>query len=645
MKNIAITTLLSFAGFFALAQPASYSTASIPDSLLKNAHAVVRYYDAYYKITSPEEYALIEKLAVTVLDEKGKKYSDLKEPYSKWFSIESAFGTLYNKEGVAVAHTKKKDIIDVAQFGESFVDDDRIKIHSFGNQPYPYTTVYEVEKRFKTTLFIRSWDPIPGPHCSLEQASLHIDYPLGFPLRYKTIKLTEQPTVKSVHILNYNHDEKHNEMALSLWNVKATIEADDFTAAVDQRLPSLTLVADSFSIFGYSGSMATWKDMGLFFYNLNKDRDILTPQVKAAVHQLIDTCRNDKSKIKVLYNYLQKNTRYVSIQMGIGGWQTFDAVFVCEKKYGDCKALSNFMHALLKEAGITSYAAKVKAGRTNRTIIDEHFPAHFSNHIIVCVPLRDDTTWLECTSPDLPAGYLGEFTSNRNVLLNTPQGGVFVKTPNYGLETNILKRKAELSLNENDELIGKVMKEFKGSFWENEYHQVINESTSNIDKHLNTSLGYKNYRVTQPVVEDFSKDGAPLLKEELQVAATTEATRSGNNLILSTGIFSSGSPVSSRADTVSSFFQLYKSAVIIDTVVINLNADYAFSTPFKETTSEYPFGSYSLNYSLLDKRRLIRTSTYTIKEGVYPADQFKNFRKQSNEAGSSSKSKIVLTKL
>ena len=59
---------------------------------------------------------------------------------------------------------------------------------------------------------------------------------------------------------------------------------------------------------------------------------------------------------------MQNNTRYISIQLGIGGWRPFEAAYVASKGYGDCKALSNYMYSLLKEAGILSYYTLVKAG-------------------------------------------------------------------------------------------------------------------------------------------------------------------------------------------------------------------------------------------------------------------------------------------
>ena len=96
--------------------------------------------------------------------------------------------------------------------------------------------------------------------------------------------------------------------------------------------------------------------------------------MKTKVKELVKNAPSQEEKIKVLYHYLQENMRYVSVQLGIGGWQTFDAKYVEENKYGDCKALTNFMKSMLKAADIEAYAALIKNGRN---VLDQEIDFDF----------------------------------------------------------------------------------------------------------------------------------------------------------------------------------------------------------------------------------------------------------------------------
>ena len=74
------------------------------------------------------------------------------------------------------------------------------------------------------------------------------------------------------------------------------------------------------------------------------------------------------------------------------------------------------MYSILKEAGIVSYYAVVRAGK-NANYITEDFPSQQFNHVILCVPVEKRFCLVECTSQTMPAGYLGDFTSDRYALL------------------------------------------------------------------------------------------------------------------------------------------------------------------------------------------------------------------------------------
>ena len=636
-KTLFLALLVTVFAQYACSQIQDFSVKGIPDSLLKNAHAVVRYYNEDYNIAGPDEFTIVKRVVVTVLDEKGKSYGNFEHYYGKGTTVKNINASLFDKNGKEIKSLKKNEVVDMAAFGISFVDDLRKKVHSFDCHDYPYTTDYEVEIQFNGTFSLPGWSPYFVGKVAVERASVRVEYPSSFPLRYKTYRLP-QPTIHTS-----DKPSENNWFELVMGGLKAPEEGDDFTPTSNTVIPSLVLAADTFSLLEHTGNMSTWQNFGRFIYQLNENRDVLTPEVKQLVHRMADTCKTNPQKIAVLYKYLQHNTRYVSIQLGIGGLQTFDAAFVCEKKYGDCKALSNFMKSLLKEAGIVSYAAIVSSGKSRFYHMDEDFPANVFNHVILCVPQGGDTTWLECTSPDMPAGYLGGFTANRKVLLITPEGGKVIKTPAYGAESNVLTRFAECTLNEKDELVANIRYNYMGAYWEDENRAVGGAGQSDINRHLNQMLGFANYTVNRSSIKNNNFFGLPSLIEELQVTATAEATRSGNKLILSTAMFPLNKSSISRTDTLSAHFQLHESFKIVDTVMIHLNGEYA-AEPFKDVSLEYPFGRYHLAYSLADKKTLIKTSEFITYAGIYPAAQFSDYRKLRNESVGTSRSKLILTK-
>ena len=197
----------------------------------------------------------------------------------------------------------------------------------------------------------------------------------------------------------------------------------------------------------YKHDFDSWEDLGDWIKLLNKDKDVLSDALKQKIHSLTDTLKDDYQKIKILYEFMQNNTRYVSIQYGIGGFRPFEAKYVYERGYGDCKALSNYMYSILKEAGIKAYYTLVKASKYNNII--KEFPASQFNHAIVCVPLKNnDTLWLENTSQKMPFAFNGDFTDDRDVLIISETPSV-VHTNIYTANNNRTINQIEASVSAN----------------------------------------------------------------------------------------------------------------------------------------------------------------------------------------------------
>ena len=180
-----------------------------------------------------------------------------------------------------------------------------------------------------------------------------------------------------------------------------------------------------FEFYGYPGDISSWKASivkSLSVRSAQRCVYIESRNDAEEIKKMTDTIKTDKAKAKFLYEYMQKNMRYVAIQLGIGGFKPFDANFVDQRKnMAIVEALSNYMYALLKAVNIPSYWAIIRRGE-NEYAADKDFPFHSFNHEILCVPyLRMIPPGLKCTdiaSVTMPFGMLDESTRNRNAFIS-----------------------------------------------------------------------------------------------------------------------------------------------------------------------------------------------------------------------------------
>ena len=211
--------------------------------------------------------------------------------------------------------------------------------------------------------------------------------------------------------------------------------------------------------------------------------------------------------------------QHVSIQLGIGGFKPFDAAFVDLKKYGDCKALTNYMEAMLdaKFLGIVSYPALVNA-EYNQQPVNPEFPHNSFTHVILCVPGNNDTTWLECTSKATVAGILGSFTENRNALLITPQGGKLVPTPKSNPAENTFHLTTKVNLKEDASGESESLLESKGEYKEEIIEYVLNEKKDDQKEYLVKRLGFSQpdqFDLTADQNDNFAKTSFKLSIEKV----------------------------------------------------------------------------------------------------------------------------------
>jgi hypothetical protein len=412
-----------------------------PD-LLKEADAVIRLSETVWEIESIGEGRLSEHLIVTIFNERGEElYGHLTVGYDKFTKITDISGKLYDASGKSLKKLKSTDIQD---FGYGVIGDDitdaRIKMAEFGKKAYayPYTIEFSYETRKRNMMFYPSWMPLADASAAVEHAVYTIKTPTGFKFRYK-----EYHGVPAVV-------KKTGGGDLYQWtmdNQPVVKKNDLYPLPLMERTPMVMAAPADFEIQDYQGNFNSWEDLSKFYYTLNAGRDALPTATIAEIKTVIKDAKSDREKVELIYKWMQARSRYVSIQLGIGGWQTIDAMTVAGKGYGDCKALTNFTLAALRSAGIICHAALIRAGEEEKIKAD--FPSSQFNHVIACAIVAKDTVWLECTDQTSRPNFMGTFTGGRHALLVMPQGGKLVSTIDYKSPQNIRKSKANVNLEES----------------------------------------------------------------------------------------------------------------------------------------------------------------------------------------------------
>jgi hypothetical protein len=635
LKKISLSSAAFFITLllFANGGDGEYAVFKIPSALLKNANVVKRMERISFEVVNKGEAVLKRKYAITVLNENGDDHAAFIAYYDKLHEIKNIEGALYDAAGKELKRLKNKQIIDITGSDDAnLIDDSRRKVHSFYYKVYPYTVEYEVEEKYNGTLFFPVWIPREDELFAVEQSSITIQYPLDYTVRYKVFNYTDKPAA--------GEDKKSKSLSWEIKNLPALQQEYAMPGWLEINTAVIFGPTD-FEIQKYNGAMNNWKEFGKFVYSLKQGRDKLPDNIKQAVHQIADPITDIKEKIAGLYEYLQKNTRYISIQLGIGGWQPFDATYVATKAYGDCKALTNYMYSLLKEAGINSCYTLINAGRRARKIIAD-FPSQQFNHVILCVPLQKDTIWLECTSQTLPAGYLSDFTCNRYALAIDENGGTLIHTPKYGIKENLQVRHITAILDNEASLLIKSNASY-GGLQQDQYHSLINSmSKDKVKETLHEELDFATYEIKSFSYKE-NKSSLPFIEEQLEIVVSNYATITGKRLFIIPNVMTR-TYRKLAADTARKFdLDLTLEYKDLDTVEINLPEGYTAESIPQEAVISSKFGKYNTAVKITGNK-LFYYRSMEHYSGRFPASSYNELVQFYEKIYKADRSKVVMVK-
>jgi hypothetical protein len=422
-------------------------------------------------------------------------------------------------------------------------------------------------------------------------------------------------------------------------NLRSFIK-EPFSPYFADLYPRLEIASDQIKYGPYKGKIDSWESIGHWRNALNEGRQTIPEETIGKLKVLTKDCSDDKERAKLLYEYLQNEMRYVSIQEGIGGLQPFTAEYVDKNKFGDCKALSNFMMSMLKVFDIPSYYTVVYAGPQYRKV-DTEFPTSVSNHVILTVPFEQDTVFLECTSKDAPFGYVGDFTEDRYALMVKPEGGELVYIPAYTYDQNKKTSSIDIQLNEEGNAQVAIKAVYEGLEYE-DVSGMLKKEKKDQEEVLLDFFNWGNIRFT-----DFSytekRDRMPEITEEIDFTADNYASITGTRMFIPVNKISNFSYVPKKVETRNYPIRKSSKYTHVDTVKLSIPEGYKVEHLPSAKSIETEFGSYSyeleqVDKSILYKRKLVQ------KDGVFPKESYNELVKFYKEIVRGDKKRIVLVK-
>ncbi|VXC29478.1 conserved exported hypothetical protein [Flavobacterium sp. 9AF] len=606
----------------------------IPKELKEKANSVVRYQSKEVTIKSQTSYKLKTKKIITVLNEYGMKNVDAKEYYSKSEKINAIEAIIYDSFGKEIKKIKRKDFIDhsVAD-GFSILSDNRILYLDYTPTQYPFTIVFESETESINTAFLPSWFPIDDYYESVQKSEFTILYPTDLGFKYKEQNFNSYNIVKN---------EKTNQLSYIIENVEP-LKPEDYSPDFKTIVPNVIFGLEKFSLEGVDGVGKTWEDFGKVYYDklINTDTELNQETIKK-INDLTKGIVSPIEKAKIIYKYVQNKTRYVSIQLGIGGWKPMLAKDVDRLGYGDCKALTNYTRVLLDNVGVKSYYTVIYSG-SEKENIKKDFVSYQGDHVILTIPQEDKNYFLECTSQTNPFAFGGDFTDDRYALMIKPEGGFIIKTNEFETKANYQMTNGNFSIDSDGNL--KAQAEIKSGGIQ--YDQKAFLSRINDERELHRSYKNRLSWVNNLKIEklDIKNNLEPVeLVEQFNFTATNYSNKAANTIYFVLNVFNRNENIPDKYRNRKNDFEIRRGYFDSDEIEIILPENYEIDFLPESVNLETVFGNYKMTIERKTDGKLFYKRDLTINKGNFSKEQYEEYRKFREQIAKCDNLKIVLIK-
>ncbi|KAF0131563.1 MAG: hypothetical protein FD155_87 [Bacteroidetes bacterium] len=632
-RQLFILSLIVFLALSGQSFAQQLSVNSIPEQLKKDVNSVVRYYNTSIEVNKSYDMTITYEYAITVLNSSGNEHISAGSSYSKSLKIVEMSAKILDANGKEIKKLKSADLIDVSAVnsGSIFVDD-RLQYYQYAPGSYPYTFVFKLVVKSQNTAFLPSWMPLDKEFQSTESNT----YTLIYPAEWKLVT-TER------NLDSFGVKKSHDPGRYSLEIQQALPITDEYARPpLSEITPFTSASLDHFQLENIKGEVSNWNEFGEWYQSKMLAGNELVPEkTRNEILSLVAGVSDSIEMTRLIYEYVQSKTRYVSVSIGIGGWKPMTVASVDEYKYGDCKALSFYTQSLLKTAGLPATYTLIDAGNYPRKLDTTQVSVQ-GNHVIVSVPLKDATIWLETTNQHIPFGYLGDFTDNRTALSLSEKGSKLVKTPMYPDSINKQETVASIVLEADGFMKANLIRRSSGLQYDNKYYLELQKTEDN-EKFYQKDWNYLQFLKLSKINFEADKNHVVFI-ENLDLEALKYSTMSGERMLFQANFFNRITYVPPRIPNRKQKIVIPRGFHDLDAYEVILPEGFMIEALPSKNAIETRFGKYSLHVEQLSENTLRITRSYLEKSGTFPAEDYSEYLQFRKDIVRYDQSKIILIK-
>jgi hypothetical protein len=221
--------------------------------------------------------------------------------------------------------------------------------------------------------------------------------PAGWPVRYGWVrKKGPEPT------------RGENVLAWEMRDLPGPVDEPLGTAVVDEAPLLWVSVSPAAGAKVHTPSLPDWAAVSMWYAELAKGRDEVTPAIAAAARGVYDKAGPGFfDRVAAAATYVRDHVRYIAREVAIGGYQPHPAAQVLGDLAGDCKDKGTLFRAMLAAGGQISYPILINA--TSAATVSDEVPSPGAfDHFVVGIPVPDGTSVPEGVGPAIvDAGDLG----------------------------------------------------------------------------------------------------------------------------------------------------------------------------------------------------------------------------------------------